>query len=179
MRITDLPDLELARYVDGQILIDYNAAGHGWFIDRTPGDDREYTDDGVLLVARNGSAAGMDLLSVIEHELGHAAGAGHDDEGLMSESLAAGTRIADPVLPLFGAVGPSSPAAEGAVLPSIDWTASFGVTNSVNAAAPGWQQDFVNHNGRTDVQRNPNAALKVQVELAPKLSGNLRAQSNT
>ena len=86
--IVDLPGLELAAYDNGRIFIDVDAAGHGWFIDRTPGDDREYTGGGEVLVAPHGAASGrMDLLSVLEHELGHAAGLDHADDGVMAQTL--------------------------------------------------------------------------------------------
>ena len=47
------------------------------------------------LVATRGPASdAMDLLSVLEHELGHAAGSDHTATGLMAETLAVGTRTA-------------------------------------------------------------------------------------
>jgi Ca2+-binding RTX toxin-like protein len=64
----------------GQIAIDTDAAGHGWFIDSTPTDNSEFahaqnaagTD---LLTDPSSAAAGhLDLLTVVTHELGHAIG---------------------------------------------------------------------------------------------------------
>jgi hypothetical protein len=69
-----------------------NAAGYGWFVDATPGQDEEFGADGAALAG--GPAAGrMDLLSVVLHELGHLAGRADDDgTDLMAGTLALGTR---------------------------------------------------------------------------------------
>lgn len=83
-RIADLPNGLLALTVHGShgapvIWIDHDASGQGWFVDRTPADDREFQIVNGILVARQGSpAAGrMDLQTTIAHEIGHAAGAAH------------------------------------------------------------------------------------------------------
>lgn len=89
--ITDLPGQTLGMTLpDGRILIDATAAGYGWFLDATPLDDAEFgNQDG---------AEGMDLLSVVMHEMGHAAGIeGHagDSDDLMSATLSEGERQAE------------------------------------------------------------------------------------
>ena len=63
------------------------AAGWGWFVDPTPGDDSEFTTPGNL-----GEQNRMDLLSVVMHEMGHVLGFEHSETGVMSETLAAGVR---------------------------------------------------------------------------------------
>ena len=69
------------------IYLDINAAGWGWFVDRTPRNDSEFTRPG-----NQGEQNRMDLLTVLEHEIGHLLGHDHDDAGVMAETLAAGTR---------------------------------------------------------------------------------------
>ena len=97
--VADLGGAELGHYANGQIVIDVDAAGHGWFIDATPNDDVEF---GHLLSATQlqtdptGAPAGdMDLLTVLMHEMGHALGLDHDHadpHDVMSDTLVTGER---------------------------------------------------------------------------------------
>jgi hypothetical protein len=48
----------------------------------------------------------MDLLTVLEHEVGHLLGRGHEAEGVMQETLTAGTRRTVEPVPAVDAVGP-------------------------------------------------------------------------
>ena len=41
------------------------------------------------------------------------------------------------------------------------------------ATAPGWVGDFVNHLARSDAQRHPNAALKLQLDVQTRVSSGL------
>lgn len=86
--VTDLPCDQLGLAVGRTIYLDRDAAGHGWFVDRTPGHDREFVG------GRAGSAARgrMDVLSVLTHELGHVLGHAHDLDGIMAERLRLGER---------------------------------------------------------------------------------------
>jgi hypothetical protein len=77
--IGNLPTGWLGAYVSGSIVIDPTAEGDGWFVDPT---------------SQPGSAATgqVDALTVVMHEMGHALGLPDESAGVMSESLAAGTR---------------------------------------------------------------------------------------
>jgi hypothetical protein len=83
VRVADLPGSYLGLAYPDLVLIDADAAGHGWFVDSTP----ETSDD--LDPAR------MDLLTAVAHELGHVLGLGDLDTGaddLMAGALSAGQR---------------------------------------------------------------------------------------
>jgi hypothetical protein len=67
------------------IWLDDNAAGWGWFVDRTPRDNCEFTTPG-----NQGEQNRMDLLTVLDHELGHMLGFEHAETGVMLGTLPAG-----------------------------------------------------------------------------------------
>ena len=71
------------------IYLDATAAGWGWFVDPTPWEDSEFTTPG-----NQGEQHRMDLLTVLEHELGHALGFDHQETGVMAETLSPGARLA-------------------------------------------------------------------------------------
>ena len=56
---------------------------------RRPGDDSEFTTPGNQ---GEPAAADIDLLTVLEHEVGHLLGFDHHATGVMEDTLAAGTR---------------------------------------------------------------------------------------
>ena len=87
IRTADLGGTTLGLASGNTIWLDDNAAGWGWFVDATPGDDSEYHRLG-----NQGEQNRMDLLTVVMHELGHLLGHDHDEEGVMAESLLAGVR---------------------------------------------------------------------------------------
>lgn len=90
VRIADLGGATLGLAAGSTIWLDDNAAGWGWFVDATPGDDSEFTTPG-----DQGEQDHMDLLTVLMHELGHLFGYGHEADGVMAETLAAGVRRTD------------------------------------------------------------------------------------
>jgi len=98
--VADLPDAELGLAGGGTIYLDRDAAGHGWFVDNTPAKDEEFARFDTLnqLRAIDPRAVDrMDLLTVVEHELGHIAGLDDLDSfasSLMSNSLDNGIRRA-------------------------------------------------------------------------------------
>jgi hypothetical protein len=69
------------------IYLDDKAAGWGWFVDPTPWEDSEFTTPG-----NQGEQHRMDLLTVLEHELGHLLGFDHQATGVMEDTLATGAR---------------------------------------------------------------------------------------
>jgi NHL repeat len=77
--------------LNGVVELDATAAGYGWFVDPTPQSDSEFSS--------GEPPAGMDLLTVVMHELGHQLGlqdlndASHPID-LMSEGLTPGVRRA-------------------------------------------------------------------------------------
>jgi hypothetical protein len=87
VRIGDLSGNTLGLAQGHTISLDTNAAGWGWFVDRTSRSDAEFTTAG-----NQGEQGRMDLLSVLMHEVGHLLGHGHDADGLMGETLATGIR---------------------------------------------------------------------------------------
>jgi hypothetical protein len=76
----------------GEIRLDSDGAGYGWFIDSTPGEDSEFGANG------GGAAEGrIDALSVLMHELGHQIGLADDYHGgeadLMHGFIDPGARV--------------------------------------------------------------------------------------
>jgi hypothetical protein len=76
IRIADLPGAHLGVAYEDEILIDIDAAGHGWFVDATPEADEEFLLDsyGNLRLADPALSGRMDLLTVLAHEMGHVLG---------------------------------------------------------------------------------------------------------
>ena len=101
VRVADLGGLTLGEAADGVIWLDDNAAGWGWFVDRTPRNDSEFTRRG-----NQGEQNRMDLLTVLTHEVGHLLGYDHEAGGVMQETLAAGTRPTVDSVPTPAVVGP-------------------------------------------------------------------------
>lgn len=99
--IADLTGDQLALFVDDTVIIDADAAGHGWFIDDTPYQDSEFKPQGndtELVAGESSSAFGdMDLLTTVMHEIGHVFGYGDIDPeinptDIMSGALETGVR---------------------------------------------------------------------------------------
>ncbi len=143
-------DGELGQAASNVVLIDDNAAGYGWFVDSTPYDDAEFTPTaGDELQATGGAAAGgVDLLTVVMHELTHIMG-GVDlnpavyPHELMTDSLGIGIRrLPESGVPQSPASAPASSQPQNLVaapggqaafyLPTIS-TASVPSTNTAAA----------------------------------------------
>ncbi len=87
IQIADLGGNTLGLASGHTITLDDNAAGWGWFVDPTPRNDSEFTTRG-----NQGEQHRMDLLTVLQHEIGHLLGHDHDESGVMAEALAPGER---------------------------------------------------------------------------------------
>ncbi len=96
VQIANLPGNLLGETIGNTILIDRNAAGYGWFIDPTPGDDSEFTPVGnneLAALPQTAAAGHADLLTVVMHEMGHVLGYADDAGGdLMGGTLPLGIR---------------------------------------------------------------------------------------
>jgi hypothetical protein len=109
--IAAMPAADLGMTVGTMVWIDQNAAGHGWYTDGSPNSAAGFTDSGgrVQAVAGGLASGRMDLLTVVEHELGHVLGLPDTaGPGLMNEWLSPGTRrlpSLDLVLPGAGLEG--------------------------------------------------------------------------
>jgi hypothetical protein len=101
--VADLAGNTIGDHSAAKIVIDTDAAGHGWFVDPTPFDNFEFlhavnaagTD---LFTAPSNAAAGhLDLLTTVTHELGHVLGlpdstSSTDANDLMYINLVGGER---------------------------------------------------------------------------------------
>ena len=83
--VVDMPDGQLGGTFVTSVQIDLDGAGHGYFVDSTPADDAEF--------ATGSGPAGIDLLTVVMHELGHVLGRPHAEApDVMADMLPSGTR---------------------------------------------------------------------------------------
>jgi ELWxxDGT repeat protein len=110
VRVSDFGGRTLGLAAGHTIWLDADAAGWGWFVDKTPWDDSEFTTPG-----DQGEWHRMDLLTVLEHEIGHLLGHGHEADGVMQHTLTAGTRRT--VRPVLAAVTDEP----GVALAGLEW----------------------------------------------------------
>ena len=78
--VADMSGLNLGSFAPTQITLDADAAGRGWYLDATPGDDAEFGNVFAgtrLQTDPTGAPAGhYDLLTAVMHEMGHPLGLG-------------------------------------------------------------------------------------------------------
>ena len=126
------------------IALDADAAGHGWFVDPTPGSNEEFlpTSNPNEWVAKAGSeAAGkMDMLSVLLHEYGHALGIEHsaDSGDFMATTLTPGVRrlpSAEELALMAQLVGEIKSASDGA--PDTPYSPSLPIGTTLSALLVG------------------------------------------
>ena len=140
IHIADLPDTGVLANTDANgITIDSNAAGWGWFVDPTPGDNSEFnaTASPTELLASGGAAAAhIDLLTVIEHEMGHVIGLEDSaDPGVMNIALDLGERRLPDAADTALASGGSFPFAAAALVAQGNHIADANVVQGVTATA--------------------------------------------
>jgi len=132
--VANFAGAELGSTGSGSILIDADAAGHGWFVDVSAADSSEFSvrlDRNALAATPSSDAFGrMDLLTVVMHEIGHVLGFDHLDAAqysVMREDLDAGVRytVREPMFD-FGTAGAGGSAGV------VDW----------NDTAPGWNAGY-------------------------------------
>ncbi len=138
--VADLSGDAIGQHSAGHIVIDTDAAGHGWFIDSTPSDNSEFANaenaDGTDLSADPASAAAgqLDLLTAVVHEMGHELGlvdSATDAHDLMYVNLVDGERR----LPDATDVALANPAqAQAPLLPVVRGTAG---NDTINAGLGG------------------------------------------
>ena len=96
--VTNLPGSYLGETVGNVIYLDGNAAGNGWFVDPTPASNVEFfaqAGSSQLKAVGPQAVDHIDLLTVVEHELGHIVGLADNDalpDDIMDGVLGVGMR---------------------------------------------------------------------------------------
>jgi Ca2+-binding RTX toxin-like protein len=165
--IADLSGDTLALTVDDTVIIDIDAADHGWFVDLTPEDDLEFipqNGDGKLEANASSPAyEDMDVLTAVMHELGHVLGFEDLDpdtnpDDLMSATLDTGERY------LLGNSGSGQPRESTTNLVAIDLTPDESVAKDSMASLVDENPWLVKYllNGAED-DTNPNDDIAVVI----------------
>lgn len=128
VRVADLGGTTLGMTDGKTIWLDDDAAGWGWFIDATPGDDAEFVTPG-----DQGELGRIDLLTALMHEMGHVLGYDHEEEGALAATLAVGTRLSP--------AEPSTAALDQVFSQPTYWGDVVAVLRKTRGAAAGWNEE--------------------------------------
>ncbi|HVK07210.1 MAG TPA: hypothetical protein VM597_00395, partial [Gemmataceae bacterium] len=144
VRLADLPDGMLGLAGDRVVWLDRDAAGQGWYADPTPHTDEEFTPaadgHGLGAVGGTGADVGLDLLTVVGHELGHVLGLPDlDPDEHLGELMAGSLRPGVRQLPRQHEAHAALPEADGHVVvraAAADGAVLAGEALSLEASAP-------------------------------------------
>ncbi len=89
IHVANLANDFLGLAAPGVVILDDDAAGFGWFVDPTPGDDAEFGADGYALTTE--TTGRVDLFTALLHELGHHLGLRDQDPETHPGHLMTGT----------------------------------------------------------------------------------------
>ncbi|HEY0044795.1 MAG TPA: tandem-95 repeat protein [Allosphingosinicella sp.] len=155
--VSDMTGVFVGASTNGLIVVDNDAAGRGWFVDATPGEDSEYEGSGTRLTADAGGAAEgkIDLLTVLMHELGHQIGLDDEYQSAATSDLMYGyVNAGERRLPASGEANGATPGSVGntayALAPVVvgtlpdDKAVEIHVYSTVNAVNPGYVTPFNN-----------------------------------
>jgi uncharacterized delta-60 repeat protein len=123
--------LAVADTANQVIVFDTNAAGYGWFVDSTPGQDEEFQNGRAVSVGSNATTR-VDLLSAIMLELGQLMGLDRTTVTVRGLTLDTGVRNVDVILSTVAAYTGGPPASNQAPVtqqsPSLLTTGTTGTT---------------------------------------------------
>ena len=90
-KIVDLPGDVLGRALGQMMQREIAVVGHGWLVNTTPGDDGQFVQSNGIhertTLSGSRTLGRADLLTAVLDELGGVFGGGHEDDGIMEQSL--------------------------------------------------------------------------------------------
>jgi len=172
VQLADLPGAALGEEVAGTVFVDLDAAGRGWFIDPTPQDNAEFHFVPGLAEwiagARSPAFGRMDLLTVVEHEIGHVLGFDHGDVGsydVMASILDPGVRYAVDAIRIDAGA-----AAHGGDLRLAVESSGWNAVQAAAAGLPSFDLGSGPSNGNGGIDWQANSSDGWKVKLSPYAS---------